>query len=580
MEARRYGKSILVTINPHQTLEKELCLSLGGDYNERYRNYRIPYSDSAVRKLQLAGCVLDAQLTALSAPLKDNWENVTPIHYLRSKRADSTLPHQKKALGILVQERTVAWWHDMGTGKTKTATDAGAYLLDNNLVDYCLYLTTSSLVEMWTDTEMPKDTDYGITKLSGAKNDRIQRLTYGMAQGNKMFVTNYEGVRTLQPELMAAFKNKRVACFYDESTSIKDHTTEKFKCLWQVCEYIQPEYLAVLSGFPLSQSPEDIFGQFAFVDTRLFGHPRNGIYSFRATYINYSQYEKHTIIGYKNLDRYMHLNAKKAHRVSTEDAGIVLPPQQFQPHFVDLPPKLLQTYKHFVKENGVLKIPDHPRADKDGVILRCEHAFTVYGKAKQILNNFVYLDTYDDIEQEENAHTEAVVLFPDIVHPKMKLCAELMSLTDKPFVLWFVHYGIKTMIEKMLLEEGHSFVTLDRTIPMKNRNDVVQTFQQGKVRAILGQENIMSMGHTLTRANIAFYFERSSKIGNRAQSLKRIHRIGSEVHDSITYHDAIVNGTLDVSIYNQLNDGLELNLSLIDREEFDKVLSGSWQKRR
>jgi SNF2 family DNA or RNA helicase len=77
------------------------------------------------------------------------------------------------------------------------------------------------------------------------------------------------------------------------------------------------------------------------------------------------------------------------------------------------------------------------------------------------------------------------------------------------------------------------------------RQNEIDSFQNGRVSVILVVIAAGGVGITLTRGRIAIFLQRSWSNVDQQQAIGRLHRIGSEVHDSVVIIDYVTQGTVE-----------------------------------
>jgi SNF2 family DNA or RNA helicase len=107
------------------------------------------------------------------------------------------------------------------------------------------------------------------------------------------------------------------------------------------------------------------------------------------------------------------------------------------------------------------------------------------------------------------------------------------------------------------------------------RDNYIQEFQKGRTKFILATVGAGGTGITLTAADTVVYLQRSWSLIDMTQSVARAHRIGSEVHESITKIDYVCPDTLEEAVIARLEGkfaGLEELVK--DKELMAKALRG------
>jgi SNF2 family DNA or RNA helicase len=117
--------------------------------------------------------------------------------------------------------------------------------------------------------------------------------------------------------------------------------------------------------------------------------------------------------------------------------------------------------------------------------------------------------------------------------------ADLPDFGDDSVVVFAQSRQLIYLLHDRLEKEGipHGLIT-----GMQNedeRQKSIDDFQAGKTKFILATMGAGGTGLTLTAARIAVYLQRSWSLIENEQSEGRVHRIGSEIHDSILYIDYV-----------------------------------------
>jgi SNF2 family DNA or RNA helicase len=102
--------------------------------------------------------------------------------------------------------------------------------------------------------------------------------------------------------------------------------------------------------------------------------------------------------------------------------------------------------------------------------------------------------------------------------------------------------------------------------PQKERNQNIADFQSGKTKWILFTAQAGGVGVTLTTARRLVMLQRPWSLVDYKQALDRVHRIGSEIHDSILITDYVTEGTIEERVIEAL-DGKAENFEQIVRDK-------------
>jgi SNF2 family DNA or RNA helicase len=103
------------------------------------------------------------------------------------------------------------------------------------------------------------------------------------------------------------------------------------------------------------------------------------------------------------------------------------------------------------------------------------------------------------------------------------------------------------------------------------RQKAIDDFQSGKIKWILFTAQAGGVGVTLTAARRLIMLQRPWSLVDHRQALDRVHRIGSEIHDSIVITDYVTEGTVEERVLQVLETKSD-NFEQIVRDK-DQLLS-------
>jgi hypothetical protein len=98
------------------------------------------------------------------------------------------------------------------------------------------------------------------------------------------------------------------------------------------------------------------------------------------------------------------------------------------------------------------------------------------------------------------------------------------------------------------------------------RQKAIDDFQAGRTKWILFTAQAGGVGVTLTTARRLVMLQRPWSLVDYKQALDRVHRIGSEIHDSILITDYVTEGTIEERVIEAL-DGKAENFEQIVRDK-------------
>lgn len=129
------------------------------------------------------------------------------------------------------------------------------------------------------------------------------------------------------------------------------------------------------------------------------------------------------------------------------------------------------------------------------------------------------------------------------------------------------------MLAHELDRKDYKFGMITGGQSMEERQQSIDDFQSGKTKLVLLTIAAGGVGLTLTAADTMCVLQKSWSSTQMTQLYSRCHRIGSEVHDSITVIDYMSEGTIEEKQKAALDGKLErIETVLRDREQLRKLL--------
>jgi SNF2 family DNA or RNA helicase len=105
------------------------------------------------------------------------------------------------------------------------------------------------------------------------------------------------------------------------------------------------------------------------------------------------------------------------------------------------------------------------------------------------------------------------------------------------------------------------------------RQKAVDDFQEGRIKWILFTAQAGGVGITLTAARRLVMLQRPWSLVDHKQALDRVHRIGSEIHDSILIMDYVTEGTIEERVLQVLETKSDNFEQIVrDKDQLMKLL--------
>lgn len=415
-------------------------------------------------------------------------------------------------------------------------------------IDRILIVAPTSVVAVWPkEFQEFADFRYTCRTLLGDKAHRLRELNDLQKfpfKAMKVAVINYESTwREGIFEALQEYDADLIIC--DESQRIKTHDAEQSKALHKLGD--QARYKLILSGTPVQNNAIDIYSQYRFLDSTIFGE---NFYKFRNRYAVMGGFNRKQIVGYKDLDGLI----KKEHSIAfriTKNEAIDLPEQTFETRRVHFSKKEQDLYNRIKRDS-------YAELDSGGQITATT-VLTKLLRLQQLTGGFLVKDDASKPEQVSRAKLDAL---SDIIE-------DYVIGSGKKLVIFARFIAeVKAIIDLVtkLLPRGMKQVAIYGDIKKEDRGDIVKQFQEDpNTTVFIGQIDTAGTGITLTAADTCVYYSKNFNYATYSQSLSRIHRIGQR--NICTYIDLEVDKTIDELI----------SQSLAKKEDMAKTVVDDWR---
>lgn len=467
---------------------------------------------------------LSLPVNRVGSPIRDEAPNITDWRFYRVP-----FKHQIIAFKFAVDNPNVALLLDMGLGKTFVAVNVIDYFRTvRSIGKPALVVIPLSSFETWEREFKECGSDARVVSCHGSRARKIDLL---QGEGD-VFLITYESLKGLTEEVK---KRQWGYCVLDESTKIKNAQAERAKAACEVGRVC--ERRMILTGYPITQSYIDIYGQYKFLDPRIFG---TSFHHFRSRYCVMGGFNDKQVIGYTNIKELTEKMFSRAIRFTKAEC-LDLPEKTYQTYRFDLDANEKKAYDE-LKKQLVLQFKtggngDGPKITKQ---VTAQNALVAGLRLVQICSGYV-----GGVVQLDEC--EAPVL-QDVGESKIKLLEEVLeSVPDtESMIIWCRFKHNLKQIQELLTKKGISSLAFSGELSALERKAAIEAFQAGKVRAFVGIINAGGHGLNLTRASYVIYYSQDYSIERRMQSEDRAHRIGQT--KNVTYVDLVARATIEESI--------------------------------
>lgn len=407
-------------------------------------------------------------------------------------------PHQAEALEVTKYKNHVAYYHDMGLGKTFTGSEKMHQLGAKANLVICQKSKIDDWIEHFKNNYVSQK--FPMRNLIFDLTDKKQLdkfMTYIDGFDHKIGIINYE-LAFRRPELT---KLKDFTLMLDESSLIQNENSKRSKF---ILKKLQPKNVILLSGTPTGGKYERLWSQLHLLGWNIKKK------TFYNQYVDY-HYEDNEgfplmiIDGYKNEERLKKKMRQHGCNFLKTDEVFDLPKQIHQTIKV----QTTKEYRKFRKD-CVISV--------DGVELVGDTTLTKMLYERQLCGQYSKdkLEAFRDLVESTN---DRLIVFYNFTEELKALC-KIAWDNDRPVSV--VNGKQKDLLPYENIETSITFIQ----------------YQAG------------AMGLNLQKANKIVYFTPPLSSELFEQSKKRIHRIGQE--KTCFYYYLTCKGSIEEKIYRTL----------------------------
>jgi SNF2 family DNA or RNA helicase len=358
-------------------------------------------------------------------------------------------------------------------------------------------------------------------------------------------------------------------CVIDEAHRVKAADAAQSRAVKAVFHGPTVNYRWALTGTPIANHPGDLWSILNTIAPDNW--PAKSAFIDRYAMTEFNAFGGMTIRGLKpeHREEFHALLAPHFRRMLKSQVLKSLPDKVFIRHDVEMSPKQAKAYKDIEKD--LLTILD------DGTVL------VANGNLPGALRMLQFASAYCEVDQGETPEDPTTWKVTLTDTPKSSKIDEMMSIIEdtvtedergrikrKPVVVAAEHRQLIDLASARLIEAGIPFGRVTGAESPDEREANVRAFQAGKLDVMLFTYAAGGVGINLTRADTMIRLQRSWSMIANNQGVDRVHRIGSEVHESITIIDLVTAGTIEETQIQRLYEKAERMEEIVrDREKLE-----------
>lgn len=543
---------------------KELCKSLpGAKWDAGAQLWRVPLSWAsclALRSTFKTDLDIGPKLTEWAT--NELTHRITPTNQLRALETledasnEDLFPHQRAGVAFLATARRALLADEPGLGKTAQAIRALKKMNEaGEPVFPALVVCPNTLKKNWRREFGKWWPDVKVQVIKGSATQRRKQFD----EDADVFVVNWEGLRS--HSRLSGYGSIALAKCKD--CGGHDERVTENRCEVHKRELNNIDFKAVIadeihrSKEPKSKQSRALWAATGDADIRfaLTGTPiANNVLDLWAIlhWISPEEWPSKTrwidrmVNTMLNAFGGMHVLGVKPHMQEEFDAtlnprmrrmlkSVVLPwlPEMvFERRDIEMSTKQAKAYAQ-MRDLMIAEL-------EDGEVVTAPSALTQTTRLLQFASSFAEMQT-----DESTGETKA-----KLTEPSCKVDALMDDIKNGDFgndsvAVCAVSRQLIELLSAALTKEKieHGLITGAQT--EDERQQAIDDFQAGKIKWILFTAQAGGVGVTLTAARRLIMLQRPWSLVDHKQALDRVHRIGSEIHDSIIVTDYVTEGTVE-----------------------------------
>jgi SNF2 family DNA or RNA helicase len=286
-----------------------------------------------------------------------------------------------------------------------------------------------------------------------------------------------------------------------------------------------------MTGTPLMNTPLDLY-----IILKWLGYEHHSFYQFKNYYAVMGGYGGYQVVGYKHLDELQEQLDGIMIRRLKEDV-LDLPEKVYIDEYVDMTPKQKLIYEEVtaaIKMNiDQISIAPNPLAE----LIRMRQATGYPGILSSSIDESAKLDRMEELVEDARQNDRQIVIF-----------SNWTQITNAVY---------ERLNSKYLFVEQLTGETKD-----VDRDWIVQRFQIGEIKILIGSIGAMGTGLTLTAGTVEIFVDEPWNRALKEQAEDRCHRIGQ--NSNVTIHTIMCKNTIDERIHELVYRKGELSDAIVD----------------
>jgi len=429
---------------------------------------------------------------------------------------------------------------DVGLGKTPSSLGAAQKMIADGNIKNVLIVCLNSLKGQWIREGINKFTYESSVMIDGTPKKRAKIIKDAQSQGIRYTVINYDLLRG--PDLDALIGK------YDLIICDEIHYAKNYKGVTNLamCK-LKPKYWMFLTGTPMMNRPDELFGIFQIADPKVFGK----FSKFSKRFIKYAYTGRfNEFIGYRHLDELHDEVGEYILRRTAEEVEVDLPDVITSEFYVDPTPVQIALIKAIDEQMSELQVKVDALRQRG----KLDEADAMSKGMQGMLNLKIGASSSPELftmsKSESVTKTYSSIVKRDMSSPKLDLLKELVSeiVTQGDKIVIFTKFERMTQILRRELSKITKCLTYTGKYGIKEKDIIQEAFRNDTTVKILIGTEAMATGLNLEKGKYVINYDLPWGPATYTQRNGRIRRINSKFKKVFVYN-LMTRETLDEAVY-------------------------------
>lgn len=396
----------------------------------------------------------------------------------------------------------------------------------------------AAVIDPWLDEFRAGAPQWRATAWRGSPQQRRRKI--GTAD---VYVASYDTVRRdakvadTRKEGSALFSVAPKTVICDECHKIKGQATEQSRAVRRLAG--KATNFIGLSGTPITHHPADLWPALQCLEPGAWPSRERWVERYcLSVQGDYSS----TVLGLNPQaePEFRTTLLGRHRRVAKADVLSELPPKVYSVRTVDLPDEWRKVYDA-MESDMLAQLPDGEELSVMGVLAQLT-------RLSQLASAAADVETTTEVVEEDGLLMEKTHTKVHLKAPSWKVDALLEVMAERPgksIAAFAPSRQLMVLAGDAAKKAGYRVGYVMGGQSAEERTGHVNAFQAGELDLICVTTGAGGVGLTLTRAGTGVFLQRPYSLVEAMQSEDRLHRIGSERHESIEIIDIVARKTID-----------------------------------